>query len=117
MGEHFEGANKDELQADLDAAKAAGNEEVVRYLEQVQADRAQKKAVVEAHDIVLGNPDRYSKQTVAAQKEFAEDRQVDPVKFEDLGLRGTEVVEDVPAPAAGAHKAAAPKAENKPEAK
>jgi hypothetical protein len=116
MGEHFEGANAEELQADLDAARAAGNMETVRYLEQVQEDRKQKKADVEAHDIVLGNPEAYSKQTVAAQKEWAEGRQVDPVKFADLGLRGTEVAEDVPAPKPAAHKAEAPKAD-KPEAK
>jgi hypothetical protein len=58
MGEHFEGANAEELQADLDAARDAGNMEVVRYLEHVQEDRKQKKAIVESHDIVLGNPGR-----------------------------------------------------------
>jgi hypothetical protein len=116
MGEHFDGANADELQAALDEAKAAGNTEMVRYYERVQADRKLKKADVEAHDIVLGNPEAYSKQTVAAQKEWAEGRQVDPVKFADLGLRGTEVAEDVPAPKPAAHKAEAPKAD-KPEAK
>lgn len=116
MGEHFEGANAEELQADLDAARDAGNMEVVRYLEHVQEDRKQKKAIVESHDIVLGNPDAYTKQTVAAQKEFAADRKVDKVKFEDLGLRGTEVAEDVSAPKPAAHSATAPKAD-KPEAK
>jgi hypothetical protein len=107
MGEHFEGANAEELQADLDAARDAGNMETVRYLEFVQADRKQKKAIVESHDIVLGNPDAYSKQTVAAQKEFAADRKVDKVKFEDLGLRGTEVAEDTAptAPRSAAAKA------------
>jgi HK97 family phage major capsid protein len=61
-------------------------------------------------------PAAYTKQTVAAQKEFAADRKVDKVKFEDLGLRGTEVAEDT-APTAPRSAAAKTDTATKTEAK
>lgn len=86
------GAGAKELQDLLDAAEQAGDEELVRYYKRVQAHRGQRKAVVESHDLVLGNPDQYDERTVAQQKDLAEDRPTEEVKFEDVAIRGTNVV-------------------------
>ena len=85
------GAGANELRELLEAAEQAGDEELVRYYKRVQAHRGQRKAVVESHDLVLGNPDQYDERTVAQQKDLAEDRPTEEVKFEDVAIRGTDV--------------------------
>ena len=62
----------------------------MRYLERVLEDRKVRKAPVTSTDIILGNKDRYPERTVEQQEQLAEGRPVDPVAFEDLGLRGTD---------------------------
>ena len=93
------GAGAKELQEALDAAEAAGDEELVRYYKRVQADRNQRKAIIESRDLVLGNKDHYADETVRQQEDLAEDRPTEPVKFEDVNLRGTDVVVSDEAPA------------------
>ena len=68
------GDNTSEVQEALEAAKAAGNEEVVRYLERVLEDRKVRKAPVTSTDIILGNKDRYPERTVEQQEQLAEGR-------------------------------------------
>lgn len=84
------GANTSEVQEALDAAKKAGNEEEVRYLERVIAARSQRVSSVNSYEIVTGNPEAYPERTVEQQKDLAEGRPNEPVKPEDLGVRGSE---------------------------
>jgi hypothetical protein len=96
------GLNTNEVQEALDAAKSAGNEEEVRYLERVLESRGVRKASVSSHEIVAGNPDAYPERTVEQQEDLAVGRPHEPVKAEDLGVRGSVPadagdVDDVPA--------------------
>lgn len=93
------GLNTNEVQEALDAAKSAGNEEEVRYLERVLESRGVRKASVSSHEIVAGNPDAYPERTVEQQEDLAIGRPHEPVKAEDLGVRGSTPadVDDVPA--------------------
>lgn len=101
------GLNTSEVQEALEAAKAAGNEEEVRYLERVLESRGQRKASVSSHEIVAGNPDAYPERTVEQQEDLADGRPHEPVGADDLGVRGSvDASGDAPAPA---KKAAAPK--------
>jgi hypothetical protein len=84
------GLNTSEVQEALDAAKSAGNEEEVRYLERVLESRGVRKATVSSHEIVAGNPDAYPEETVRQQEDLAEGRPNEPVKADDLGVRGSE---------------------------
>jgi len=83
------GLNTDEVKEALEAAKKSGNEEDVRYLERVLESRGVRKATVNAHEIVLGNPDAYPARTVEQQEEEAIGRPHEPVKPENLGVRGS----------------------------
>lgn len=94
------GNNTSEVQEALAAAKAAGNEEEVRYLERVLEHRGVRLANVSSHEIVAGNPGAYPERTVEQQEELAEGRPHEPVKAEDLGVRGSAPAEDDSAPAA-----------------
>jgi hypothetical protein len=98
------GDNTSEVKADLEVARANGQQEVVRYLERVLEDRKLRKASVTSTEIVLGNKDAYDARTVEQQEQLAEGRPVDPVKFEDLGVRGA-----VDAPAGDEDEKPAPK--------
>jgi hypothetical protein len=86
------GLNTSEVQEALDAAKAAGNEEEVRYLERVLESRGVRKATVSSHEIVAGNPDAYPERTVEQQEDLAEGRPHEPVAAADLGVRGSAEV-------------------------
>jgi hypothetical protein len=83
------GLNTTEVQEALDAAKAAGNEDEVRYLERVLESRGQRKADVSSHEIVEGNPEVYPERTVEQQEDLADGRPNEPVKGEDLSVRGS----------------------------
>lgn len=82
------GLSTSEVQEALDAAKAAGNEEEVRYLQRVLDSRGERKATVSSHEIVAGNPDAYPERTVDQQADLADGRPNEPVKADDLGVRG-----------------------------
>lgn len=86
------GLNTEEVKAALAAAKESGNEEDARYLERVLEDRGNRKAVVSSHEIVAGNPDAYPERTVEQQADQAIGRPHEPVKPEDLGVRGSAPV-------------------------
>ena len=95
------GLNTTEVQEALDAAKAAGNAEEVRYLERVLESRGVPKASVNSYEIVAGNPDAYPEETVKQQEDLADGRNPQPVKADDLGVRGSE---DATPPKASAKK-------------
>lgn len=82
------GDNTSEVLEALAAAEAAGRQEDVRYLKRVLEDRKLRKADVSSTEIVLGNKDNYPARTVEQQEQLAEGRPVDPVSFDDLGVRG-----------------------------
>lgn len=84
------GLNTTEVQEALAAAKESGNAEEVRYLERVLESRGVRKASVNSHEIVAGNPDAYPDGTVAQQEDLADGRPHEPVKAADLGVRGSE---------------------------
>jgi hypothetical protein len=98
------GLNTSEVQEALAAAKASGNEEDARYLERVLESRGVRKAVVSSHEIVAGNPGAYPVRTVEQQADLADGRPHEPVKADDLGVRGS-----APAEASEPQKAAAKK--------
>lgn len=99
------GLNTGEVEQALAAAKEAGNEEEVRYLERVLESRGLRKASVSSHEIVAGNAEAYPERTVEQQKDLAEGRPHEPVKAADLGVRGSaEVSSDAPAPKAAPKK-------------
>jgi hypothetical protein len=101
------GLNTSEVEEALSAAKEAGNEEEVRYLERVLESRGVRKASVSSHEIVAGNPDAYPERTVEQQEDLAEGRPHEPVQADDLGVRGSaDASSDDSAPA---KKAAAKK--------
>ena len=83
------GLNTTEVQEALDAAKASGSQEDVRYLERVLESRGVRKASVNSHEIVAGNPDAYPEGTVAQQEDLADGRPHEPVAANDLGVRGS----------------------------
>ncbi len=83
------GLNTDEVSKALEAAKSAGNEEEVRYLQQVLASRDTPKANVNSYEIVAGNPEAYPEGTVKQQEDLAIGRSAQPVKADDLGVRGS----------------------------
>lgn len=83
------GLNTTEVQEALTAAKEAGNEEEVRYLERVLESRGVRKASVSSHEIVAGNPEAYPERTVEQQEDLADGRPHEPVKADDLGVRGS----------------------------
>lgn len=85
------GDNTSEVQEALAAAEADGRQEDVRYLKRVLEDRKLRKADVSSTEIVLGNKDAYPDRTVEQQEQLAEGRPVEPVSFDDLGVRGTAV--------------------------
>jgi predicted DsbA family dithiol-disulfide isomerase len=87
------GLNTEEVKEALAAAEASGNLEDARYLQRVLDSRAVPKAVVHAYEIVGGNPGAYPEETVRQQSEEAIGRPGEPVKADDLGVRGS-----VPAP-------------------
>src|SRR5688500_9270710 len=87
------GLNTSEVQEALEAAKSAGNEEV-RYFERVLESRGVRKANVSSHEIVAGNPEAYPEETVRQQEDLAEGRPNEPVKADDLGVRGSEPAGD-----------------------
>ena len=86
------GANTEEVQADLDAAREAGNLEVVRYLEGVIEHRTKRNAVVMGHEIVLGNKEAYPAEAVRQQEDVALGRPNEPVQAAELGVRGADAV-------------------------
>ena len=88
------GLNTSEVQEALKAAEAAGNEDEVRYLQRVLDSRGVRKASVSSHEIVAGNPDAYPPRTVEQQEDLAEGRPHEPVKPEDLGVRGSVPADD-----------------------
>jgi hypothetical protein len=94
------GLNTTELQEAIKAAKEAGNTEEVRYLERVLESRGERKAVVSSHEIVAGNPDAYPERTQDQQQDLADGRPHEPVKADDLGVRGSVDVSEDDAPAA-----------------
>jgi hypothetical protein len=95
------GLNTNEVK---EAKKDAAGTEEERYLDRVLEDRGQRKAVVSSHEIVLGNEDEYDDRTVEQQKDLAIGRPHEPVAYEDLNLRGTDVPSDDTPPAKSSAK-------------
>jgi hypothetical protein len=83
------GLNTSEVQEALKAAQDAGDTELVRYYERVLESRGQRKADVSSHEIVAGNPEAYPERTVEQQEDLADGRPHEPVKADDLGVRGS----------------------------
>jgi hypothetical protein len=94
------GLNTSELEQAIKDAEAAGNEEDARYLKRVLESRGERKAVVSSHEIVAGNPDAYPERTQEQQEDLADGRPHEPVKADDLGVRGSVDVSGDDAPAA-----------------
>ena len=82
------GLNTTEVQELLKSGGLA--EEERRYLERVLEDRGVRKSVVEAHEIVAGNPDAYGEHVVEQQEQYADGRPHEAVKAEDTNIRGNE---------------------------
>jgi hypothetical protein len=94
------GLNTDEVAEALKVARESGDEEQARYLQKVLDSRAERKAVVNAHEIVAGNPDAYPERTVEQQEQEAIGRPHEPISPEDLGVRGSVPAGDEPKKAA-----------------
>lgn len=98
------GLNTDEVKEALEAARQAGNEEDVRYLERVLDSRGVRKADVSSHEIVAGNEGAYPQETVEQQADLAIGRPHEPVPAEDLGVRGSVPADGGDTPADGTAK-------------
>lgn len=98
------GLNTTEVQEALSADGIT--EEEKRYLERVLENRGVRKASVSSHEIVAGNAAAYPEGTVRQQEDLADGRPHEPVKPDDLGVRGSVAAEDDSAPA---KKTAAPR--------
>lgn len=95
------GMNTTEVQQELERLKSqGGNEEDIRYLQKVLDARGVRKAVVSSHEIVAGNPEAYPERTVEQQEDLADGRPHEPVKADDLGVRGSVDASGDSAPAA-----------------
>jgi hypothetical protein len=80
------GLNTSEVQ---EALSNATSEEDKRYLERVLESRGVRKASVNSHEIVAGNPDAYTDSEVEQQEDLADGRPHEPVSPEDLDVRGS----------------------------
>ena len=72
----------------------------MRYLERVLESRGVREGVsVNSYEIVAGNPDAYPEETVKQQEDLADGRNAQPVKADDLGVRGSADAAPAKAPA------------------